>query len=324
MNYNPSELAGFLPETNLSSGGIIGNAVAAGTYQLNIRTAAEYYSNEQRLANKDPKLVITYDSNDRLSEQISISVASQGVIRDGDTFTLSDGLNQATYEFDIVNSTADRAYGVNQGNISIQLLPSATNPEIARAIRDTINSAASRAVINLTAATDGQMLDGNGGEYVANQSSTILLYGDAAVNRIGGLAAPGTGLTFNMGGVMGLGEAGGDSNRRRDQGQIVIASSTFRNSAQFGIVVDDAVRNQTALGANIGDRPYPGSAANLLTLNNPNIAPGVVISGNIVAGNQVGGIQLGGDVTTGTVADAVSSVARVFNNTIYGINNGSG
>jgi VCBS repeat-containing protein len=289
------------------------SSIPSGTYQLEIRTAADYLI--------DTDLGRTFDSNDRLSQQLSLVISDGGSFYDGATFTLSDGLNTATFEFDVTTSNADRALGVLQGNIPVRIRPQMTAQQIATVVRDAINGPAAQSLLTLKAGLAGQMPDGLGGFLTADTSTLIQLHGSAASDVRGNTDSGLAGISFVFGGLdSAFGEDLGDGNRRRDQGQILIASNTVRDSQTYGIVVDAGNRTQTNLAQYVGDRPYPGGAGNLVTFNTQNLAPGVVVANNIVAVNTSGGILVSGDNATGTARSA-SNIARVYNNTVYGIRN---
>ncbi len=286
--------------------------VANSTYQLEIRTAAEFTTIEP-----NPQLLRRYDSNERLTQQLSLVVESgAGDFRDGDTFTLSDGKAQLTFEFDIVQSPTDPAFNVTSGRVPIRIAPEMSAKQIATSIRNAINSTAAQSIIKIKAGIVGEVPDGFGGYATSDNGNVIDLHGIAASDLSGSTNLI-AGLSFVLGGTeTSLGEDAGDSNRRREQGQIVINSNTVRNSSSFGIVVDHAARSQTALANFVGDRPYPGAAANLVTNNTDGIAPGVVVMNNIVASNLGGGIRISGD--NAATPEAVSNIARIVNNTIFG------
>jgi VCBS repeat-containing protein len=309
----------FQLDTALADGGIPNPnppPVAAATYQLEIRTAADYMT----LA---PSLIRRFDSNARLNQALNLVVNSGGDFADGAEFTLSDGKSQLTFQFEVTMSATDRAVGVTAGRVAIRISPNMTADQIASVIRDAINSPAAQAVLKLKAANLGQLSNGFGGYTTTDNSPVIELHGTAAGNLFGSLSTGLTGLSLVQNGLdTSNGEDLGDSNRTRDQGQIVISSNTVRNSSQAGILVDNGARSQTALAAFVGDRAYPGSTANLITSNSNNLAPGVFIANNIVALNANDGIRISGDSTT--VSGAASrNIARIVNNTIYGNQNGS-
>ncbi|MFN7733663.1 MAG: tandem-95 repeat protein [Pirellula sp.] len=310
--------------------------VNTGTYQLEIRVAADYGTTnrqgELRLENTllGP-LGRTYDTNERLTKSAALIFDSASEIQDGASFTLSDGVRTVLYEFDVVTSTNDRSFGVTPGANVIRISPNDTSVVIAAAIRDAINDAYNRGLIGLTAETGGDM---PGSATTSPRSIIIQLNGPAAIDVFGGTAFPANvplqlvqfGLDTQWG------EDLGDANILRDQGQLLITSAVVSNSLTYGIRVDAAARDYAANrfgGANPtirpGARPYPGAVRNLVTLNTSNVAPGVVLMNNVLAFNGIGanptgagGILISGD-TASSVGQPTSTVARVVNNTIHGV-----
>ena len=304
--------------------GYLINEIETGAYQLEIRTAADYgTSSGNRLVLGNPFLPSrSFDSNARLTQQVSIQVNTSGNIPDGFTFTLSDGIGQLTFEFDVTNGATDSAVGTVAGNIPVRVNANDSTIQIAQKIRDAINSLAVQgsasvpALLKVSAALRGEMPNGTGG-------TIIDLHGPAALSRTGGLTFSGTALSIiRSGDETAFGEDVGDSNRLRDQGQVVISSSTVTSSSGFGILVDAAARNQTIVAPAVGDRPYPGSPRNLPTLNTANFAPGIVVVNNILSSNAAGGLRISGDLRAGSDSTITSTIARVINNTIYGVRSG--
>ncbi|MCY2976123.1 MAG: Ig-like domain-containing protein [Planctomycetota bacterium] len=292
--------------------------IPSGTYQLEIRTAADYLL-AARGNNPVTSIFRNYDSNDRLAKQVALVVSGSATFVDGEAFTLSDGANLVTFEFNVITSAADRAATVTPGRIPITISPAATTGEIVSAIRSAINSSTVQQVLRITASATGDVPDGAGGFLLPDKSQVLQLHGLVATDRLGSLVSPLPGISFTQFGLeSALGEDLGDSNRRRDQGQIVISSNTGRNSQTYGILVDNAARDQSTLAQFLGDRPYPGSVRNLVTTNTSNLAPGATVSNNIIASNVQGGIRISGDNTAGDSL-AASNIARVYNNTIYGL-----
>ncbi len=115
----------------------------------------------------------------------------------------------------------------------------------------------------------------------------------------------------------------GDSNRKREQGQITVSSNQIRSSRNWGIAVEDGlrdfpvylgdvteelfgnavesqsqqnVRSQPHTQFSPGDYiPYQGAARALPNLNEERLIPGLTLENNLVAGGREGGIQLAGD-----------------------------
>lgn len=287
-----------------------------GRYQLTVRTAAEYGESDKetgRLA-----LQRQFNTNDRLSQTLGIQVNTQaaGSIPDGATFTLTDGRPPVTFEFDVFSGTGGPSIpAVTPGHVPISISSQATRQEIALAIRDAINSPAVKNLLNVSASLQGEMR----GAFFAPPAggTTVLLHGQVATSADGSFDfANNTFLNpVRWGQETGFGEDLGDSERPRPQGQLLLVGNTITNSQQYGINVTEGNRNQSGLSGSVGNRPYPGAPIAFPTANPSGLAPGVVIVSNIVASNLAGGIRLQGDAG----GDAPTQIARVLNNTIYGV-----
>ncbi|MFN9463714.1 MAG: hypothetical protein ACK6B2_10985, partial [Planctomycetota bacterium] len=219
------------------------------------------------------------------------------------------------------------------------------------AVRDAINDPAVRAVLGLTVENNGDMF--GTALYDAAHASTIQFNGEAASDLFAnssftfsdanGNAVPLGFNTIKYGQDTQWGEDAGDANIFRDQGQLIISGVAVTRSSNYGINLIPAPRDlsdrfinmdqistqpfatrQVPMSSEAGTRPYPGSVRNMITLNNSRLAPGAVIVNNILAGNTNGGIRVGGDSSFGNLALAPTSVTRIVNNTIYGLNTGAG
>jgi hypothetical protein len=274
---------------------------------------------------------------------------------DGQTFRISDGVDTVEFEYEDVHI----ADGVTSGRIAIPFDAAKFDPatgtyrpeteyEMARRIRDAINSSEVQAVINITAATsDGQDAEPEINPPPRPNAITPLLASESTSHVINlfGNATGDVFPTFDFGDIEVItyghsttlfGDMSGadpvpstehtmvgDSNVFRDQGQILIYSNVVRDSAEFGIVSDAGARNRSDLVPLAGTLPHPGPVRNLRVINNDRLVPGVVISNNLITGNQTGGILFSGDPNTG---NGLASVAygRIINNTIYGTGSGDG
>ncbi len=299
--------------------------VETGRYQLTVRSSADYGTTDTvtgELVNFGP-FGRSWDTNDRLAQQVGIQVAANasGQIVDGTTFTLSDGAVPVTFEFDVVAGPGDSAAGVVPGNIAVSIDPSATPTDIALAIRDAINSPTGQASLAISASVQGEAKLG-GIDANPVSSTVVALHGPAATDASGQFVFPAESFLQPViwGAESEFGEDQGDGERERPQGQILLVGNTVTDSAQFGIVAAAGGRNQQGIGGDVGDRPYPGAPINLPTPNTSRLAPGVVIVNNIVATNGAGGIRIAGDAQT----DSPAQIARLMNNTVYGGGSGTG
>jgi len=167
-------VTGAVNDTNyIDNAALQPNETLAGSYQLEIRRGPDYALADADIGDSDGDLqaspirfpvqtgsagidrepsVPTFNTNDRLNESTHIVAPSGDDIRDGRTFTLSDSINQVTFEFDVNGSVA-------QGNFGIVFDPNDTAAEIAQKVRDAINSPAVQAVLNASA----QIADGTRG-----------------------------------------------------------------------------------------------------------------------------------------------------------------
>ena len=315
--------------------GTSSNQIETGTYQLEIRTAADYGTtngNELRLETTFAgPLGRTIDTNDRLTNSYALVFNSASGIADGATFTLSDGFNTSTFEFDVTTSAADRRVGVTAGSQRIAIAPNATAVEIARAVRDAINDSTTQANIKITAITSGDMQGVIGsvltdlpfatGLAAPARSVRVQLNGQVSSNTLGGIAGfTGGGVPITLvtyGQDTKWGEDLGDGNVTRDQGQFIVSSSSISDSSGFGLNIDAAAQAQSGVSNFAGNRPYPGAVRNLVTLNSSNVAPGAVVINNVIARNASGGIRISGD-TVNTNGNPPLTVARVLNNTLFG------
>lgn len=98
--------------------------ILEGDYQLEIRRAGE------------PAASI--DTNDRMASKVTL-VATAGMnLVDGQVFTVSDGINTVTFEYDDVTNPLTGGIVV-QGNIPVSFSPTDTKFQVATTIRDVVN-----------------------------------------------------------------------------------------------------------------------------------------------------------------------------------------
>ncbi|MEZ6078157.1 MAG: right-handed parallel beta-helix repeat-containing protein [Pirellulaceae bacterium] len=297
------------------------NQIENGGYQLTVRTAADYGASDKTTGQLG--LTRQFNTNDRLSQQVGIEVSTtaSGSIPDGATFTLSDGGRPVTFEFDVYSGVAPVIPAVQPGNVAVSIASNATRQEIALAIRNAINSPTVQSLLKISASLAGEMTDGTFVRDVLLTGGTVVqLHGQVTTGTDGSFQFPAnTFMTPVKWGVeSGFGEDLGDSERTRPQGELLLIGNTITNSLQYGIDVTAGNRDQSAIGGTVGNRPYPGAAIAFPTPNPNQLAAGVVIISNIVANNVAGGIRLQGDAG----ADAPAQIARLLNNTIYGVAGG--
>lgn len=289
--------------------------VETGKYQVEIRRAASFGINAGTSLSLDPMAgARAFDTNERLTQGFALVARPGSQIADGESFTISDGVNTVRFEFNdtTINAPLPGA-GFTQGNIEVPFTPTMTTAEIARAIRDAINSSDSQAVLKVIAGLSDSRNDS-----ASSSSILVNLYGAAgadnnATNNFGDIAWVEFAVdNFDK-------EDAGDSNRKRDQGQIILHSNIVRDSSSFGIIIDAASRVST-LTPLAGALPHSGPIRNLPQVNTEGWVPGVVAANNVLASNRAGGILFSGDSRVGNTMNASVPFGRLINNTIYGMN----
>ena len=111
-----------------------GNQIHNGPYQLEIRKGADF----------GIPLFRSFDTNDRLSEGITLVAHAGANIYDGQTFVISDGVNSVVFEYDD-QTIGD---GVQEGRQPVPFRPDDTAYDVAKSVRDTINSSSVQAVLS--------------------------------------------------------------------------------------------------------------------------------------------------------------------------------
>lgn len=204
--------------------------ILEGAYDVEIRRASDYASTPSSVPNPQ---FDSRDTNDRLTDAQSIRVPSASSLRDGQTFTISDGVNSVTFEYE----DELLSNGVAQGHFAIPFNPakSATldgryemdsyrtgesSATIAGRILDAINSTAVQGILKIRAS----LSDGAEDSAFGSTSSVINLYGTALVTLNDGLQTPGAdGMPDGFYGTMaGLGNTIGST-----------TLFTFRNTTPY-------------------------------------------------------------------------------------------
>ncbi|MCA9125524.1 MAG: tandem-95 repeat protein [Planctomycetales bacterium] len=302
--------------------------IETGTYQIEIRRGATYGIG----GNNFPSLglAFSFDTNDRLAQQVSIVADSGAQIADGQTFQLSDGIDTVTYEYDDLSIVAGPNVGVAQGNIRIPFNSTDTPQQMAIRLRDAINSPQSRASLDLVAGLSDGTVTGSFNLGLPTGSEIVNIHGSVAADNQGSNNFGGTRQTT----LAGTPQPGfvlhavdtfrptetGDSNRRRVQGQVVVHSNIVRNSSNVGIVIDAGARVNNGLIPLAGALPHPGSVRNLVQFNQQDLIPGPVVINNLLYANAMGGILFSGDTRSTTTPEAPTPFGRIVNNTVVGLN----
>jgi hypothetical protein len=185
--------------TFVASGGSLGPPV--GEYQLEVRRGTDYlFAPPIAVPSLPPNR--GFDTNDRLNESYTIVVPPANRLVDGQTFTLSDGVNTVTFEFDDVTlgNMVSIGNGVTQGNQPVVFNPAVRTvfnggasveftPEpdfvIARRLRDLINSSTVQNVLKVSAASgDGKVPFTEALSGVTTTDNRINLFGAAVVQLL--------------------------------------------------------------------------------------------------------------------------------------------
>ncbi|QDT05605.1 Matrixin [Rubripirellula lacrimiformis] len=279
--------------------------VTRGAYQVEVRLGREYLGDDND--GKDARVGL----NERLAEGLNLVINSTGAdIVDGDTFTLSNGSETLTFEFNDVTAPALTTAPVST-RVPVNYTISDSQGNIADRIRAAINSTSVRSVLGAQATTQA-------GKSSDPTDPVILIHGYLAATNLGAIdfTSPQSGrahITGNLtGGDVVLGIDNGDRNRQRDQGVFIVDSNviSFASGTAIDIVADDI-----APGSKVpleGDRPKPGAPQNLPTLSNEKLVHGAVVQNNLLISNG-NGIHLAGNQD----ADGPNVYSRIVNNTIF-------
>ncbi|MCA9205144.1 MAG: right-handed parallel beta-helix repeat-containing protein, partial [Planctomycetales bacterium] len=264
----------------------------------------------------------SFNTNDRLSEQHSLVAPSGNDIYDGQTFTLSDGVESVTFEYEDL-AVSD---GVAQGNFPVNFRVTYADDQVAESIRNAINSPTIQGILNLRADLSDGTESGT-----TSTSNIVNIYGNLVGNVAGNLL-PGNFGGFgevdqtNPNAVVRFGDDTtgqydlGDQNLHREQGQVLIFGNVVRDSAGYGIAIDAGLRQGTVSGNIVPlsstQQPHQGPVRNLRDINTSRLLPGVVVTNNLVMGGGSGGILFSGDAVAGQAPPV--PYGRVVNNTVYG------
>ncbi|MCE5267037.1 MAG: PPC domain-containing protein, partial [Planctomycetaceae bacterium] len=123
--------------------------VTQGYYQLQIRLASDFGT--WKKGDTTPTITQTIDTNDRLISEYTLTVPPAMNIRNGATFTVSDGISTVTFQLLDPNnvSTANPEY------LAVHFTADQTAGEVASAIAAAINNAEAAGLLNVTAACNG-------------------------------------------------------------------------------------------------------------------------------------------------------------------------
>lgn len=236
-----------------------GTQSLVGRYQLEIRRGTEYATqNPPNPFGPDAPDIANYrsfDTNDRFLRGYTLVAPAPEFIREGETFTLNDGLNAITFEMDADASVAS-------GNVRIRYDLANTAADVALLIVGAVNAQTSFKVRGTVV-----------------QTSNRVDFSSIATARTS------TGATVQITAYA----DSGDKNLFRDQGYTIIHDTKVSDSAGFGIMVDSAART---VGNNL---PHTGSSRTLTVPSTQDLVPGIAIKSNLLTNNIAGGILFSGD-----------------------------
>jgi len=174
--------SGFTAATFSTNPNAPGNEIHTGDYQLEIRKATPFGTSVNNAA---VGLVLTdsIDTNDRETQATTLVVPDGSQVVNGQTFVVSDGVNQVTFEYE----DAEIGDGVTAGNVEIRyrtfnsisgMWEYDADFQIARRIRDAINSAQVQTILALRAAMSDGEVSGT-----VSTDNRVNLFGTALVDQ---------------------------------------------------------------------------------------------------------------------------------------------
>lgn len=282
MSGEPNSTYAFL--------GAPSSTVLTGNYQLEVRLGDNFFKSDG-FPGSGPTLTQSFDTNDRLAEGTSLLAPNGTQVTDGDTFSISDGINSVVFEFD-----SDGSVGV--GNVPVPF--GATQPSylIAGAIRDAINSSLVQQRLQIKAAMSNGVTAATTG-----RDPRLHIMGNAKLTTLRATVPSGRVQVQYT-------EGRSDRNVTREQGQIVVQNNFIRHSRDYGVWSEPAPRILDPrdaftpfelqalflqeLPALVGTQ----AARNLLVSNNSvqgGLLPGIVIQNNVLEEGGLGGVNISGE-----------------------------
>ena len=246
------------------------NEVLIGEYQLEIRRGSSY-GTSQYIGTRGSgqtnslQLTETFDTNDRFTQKLSLLPRAGNSISEGDLFTIGDGNQIVTFEFDL-NGFSET---IGSGNSLVGFLSTNSEDQIADSITAAINSPSAQSLIDVQAGPGGL--------------GRVHLFGSPIVSGIN----------------VDVHNGQGDTNAFRDQGQLLIHSNFVIDSHDYGILTQAGPRGLEEGSPVALLQPHLGAVRNLQVLNDTpdgGITRGVTIENNVVANGGLGGIHVGGDI----------------------------
>lgn len=281
-----------------------------GTYTVEIRDASEYV---QRSLVDDSTGVVdarfrVFDTNDRFEDGISFSLPDASQIRDGQSFTITNGRNEIRFEFDLLTAPDFAGNGLTDPTavrVPFQLsvadeVTGQPRPqsgfEIAGSVIEAINRSDVNSVLGALASYS------SGADTLGD--STVNLFGEVEINDDTGVLVS-IDRTFRR----------GDTNREREQGVIIVEQSQFAFNADYGLTLASGT---TATINGNETNSIVRNPRNLQELNTEEIKPGVVVRSNVLAYNETGGLRIEGVEDTTLSQGNAAVFDRIINNTIVG------
>lgn len=266
------------------------NTVTTGNYQLEIRLGDQFFQSQ---ASGAPIYTKSFDTNDRLAQQISLVAPAGNLLTVGDKFSISDGGRSITFEF-----TTSGSAGL--GHVPVRFQVSDPAYVVARAIRDAVNSSGVQSQFqgSVRAANSNGEQSGTTGK-----DPKVNLHGTANFKSI---------LAANSAGAVQLVvyEGKSDSNARRQQGEIIVQNSYIRKPRDYGVWSEPAARLADPRDS-LAQDPFTRSqmqeipklvgtqaVRNLSALNNGvqgGMLPGLVVQNNVLEEGGLGGVKVQGE-----------------------------
>jgi hypothetical protein len=274
------------PNTTFAGVSVPPGTRTTGKYQLEIRLGDNFFQSNSFGA---PTLTRSFDTNDRLANQVSIIAPRGADLTDGDQFAIGDGGRQVVFEFTVDGSVA-------LGAVPVTFSPADPRHVIARRIRDALNDPNVQSRLQVRAASSGGIATGPMGE-----DAKLNLFGTAIVKTLSAAKQNGEVKVLEFVGFS-------DRNITRDQGQVLIQNSYIRESRDYGVWSEPAGRLMDprniegfldrSLLQNKPELVGTQAVRNLPVANDRvigGIVPGVVIRNNVLEEGGLGGVKVQGE-----------------------------
>jgi hypothetical protein len=128
----------FVNGTFINNPRTVQGSILQGDYQLEIRTSTPY-GHSLDSGPTSLRLDRSFDTNDVLAQHTQLIAPRGDAVVDGQTFSISDGVNEVTFEFDNLGDPIN-GNRVDPAHVAIPFNVTDADHLIARRIRDAINS----------------------------------------------------------------------------------------------------------------------------------------------------------------------------------------